>query len=75
MLNGIDTLDLECEGDHHLHSVAKKVFPDLKDDAMFVFTSGRYEFHDKGMDVFIDALAEINGKLNRQVVAFFLSSN
>ena len=40
------------------------------------FTSGRYEFQNKGMDVFIDALAALNKKLQEErsettVVVFF----
>jgi glycogen synthase len=39
------------------------------------FLSGRYEFHNKGIDVFIDALGKLNAQLKkdkskRQVVAF-----
>lgn len=29
-------------------------------DAMLVMTSGRYEFHNKGIDLFIKALGELN---------------
>jgi glycogen(starch) synthase len=33
---------------------------DLENDPRILFISGRYEFHNKGLDVFIDALAELN---------------
>jgi len=33
---------------------------ELEDDPRILFTSGRYEFHNKGLDIFINALAEIN---------------
>lgn len=42
-----------------------------KDDSLFVLNSGRYEFRNKGIDVFIDALSRIN-KANdnsRKIVA------
>jgi len=45
-------------------------------DAMIFFTSGRYEFRNKGFDVFIDALGKLNEemikkKIKRNVFAFF----
>lgn len=43
----------------------------IEKDAMMVLTSGRYEFRNKGLDVFIDALGELNRSDNRkQIVAF-----
>lgn len=33
---------------------------DLENDPRILFISGRYEFHNKGLDVFIDALGELN---------------
>ncbi len=41
-------------------------------DALIVGTSGRYEFLNKGINVFIDAISRLNGseKLNRDIVAF-----
>ncbi|MFB6208730.1 MAG: glycogen/starch synthase [Candidatus Nanohaloarchaea archaeon] len=33
---------------------------DLENDPRILYISGRYEFHNKGLDVFIDALAELN---------------
>ena len=41
------------------------------DNALLVLNSGRYEFHNKGIDVFIDALGRLNvmPSLNREVVA------
>jgi glycogen synthase len=48
---------------------------DLEQTLIF-FTASRYEFHDKGIDVFIEALANLNQKLKAEnskktVVAFF----
>ncbi|MBO7200865.1 MAG: alpha-glucan family phosphorylase [Bacteroidales bacterium] len=43
----------------------------VEENAMFVLNSGRYEFHNKGIDVFIDALGRLNASpsLNHEVVA------
>jgi glycogen(starch) synthase len=47
------------------------------DDTLLIFSSGRYEYHNKGTDVFIKALRILNDRLKkegykRHVVAFFL---
>lgn len=44
----------------------------LDDDTVIVSTSGRYEFRNKGIDVFIDSLNRLrhNDRLNRNVLAF-----
>ncbi len=46
----------------------------LADDAFLVGISGRYEYTNKGIDVFIDALAKLhqNAALQREVVAFIM---
>ncbi|MEN8155705.1 MAG: alpha-glucan family phosphorylase [Bacteroidota bacterium] len=46
----------------------------IPDDAFLVATSGRYEFRNKGIDLFIDALGELNQNKNckGQAVAFIL---
>ena len=42
----------------------------IKKDAFFILTSGRYEFRNKGLDIFIDALAGLeNTNKKRQIVA------
>ncbi len=46
------------------------------DNTLIYFLAGRYEFHDKGIDVFIKALGELNlmlkkEKSNKTIVAFF----
>lgn len=40
-------------------------------DALLVMTSGRYEFRNKGLDIFIDALGNLNKskKFNKQILA------
>ena len=44
----------------------------FNDDTLIIGTSGRYEFRNKGIDVFIEALNRLNRdpRLNRQVLAF-----
>ncbi|MDT8393185.1 MAG: alpha-glucan family phosphorylase [Bacteroidales bacterium] len=44
----------------------------MPDDSLLVINSGRYEFHNKGMDIFIDALAELNkmDDLPKKVIAY-----
>jgi len=46
----------------------------LDDDCVMIVNSGRYEFRNKGIDIFIDSLGELNKseKLNKQCVAFIL---
>ncbi len=46
----------------------------VPDNALFIANSGRYEFHNKGIDVFIDALANLNfnQQLHAPVYAFIL---
>ena len=49
----------------------KMINQKIDHNAFYVLTSGRYEFHNKGIDVFIDALGILNAdtSLTRQVVA------
>ncbi|RUT79961.1 alpha-glucan family phosphorylase [Ancylomarina longa] len=46
----------------------------LSENTLFLGTGGRYEFKNKGIDVFLEALAQINKNKNqqREIVAFFL---
>ncbi len=46
----------------------------VRDDAMFVGIGGRYEFTNKGIDIFIDALAKVrdNGNSKKQIIAFVM---
>lgn len=46
------------------------------DKTLFYFTSGRYEFQNKGMDIFVEALGQLNRKLieersDKTIVVFF----
>lgn len=58
-----------------LLNVANKLLgTQLGDDTLIVTTSGRYEFKNKGQDVFIDALNRLNydGRLEKNIVAFMM---
>ncbi|MFO7793830.1 MAG: glycogen/starch synthase [Candidatus Nanohaloarchaea archaeon] len=44
---------------------------DLDNDPRIFFTSGRYEYHNKGFDVLIDALAEVNDRPGDEIFFFF----
>lgn len=46
----------------------------ISPDAFLVSTSGRYEYRNKGIDVFIEAMNRVrtSGKLQREVVAFIM---
>jgi glycosyltransferase involved in cell wall biosynthesis len=46
----------------------------ISPDALLVSTSGRYEYKNKGIDVFIDAMNQVrtSTELNKEVVAFIL---
>lgn len=61
------------EARQRIHKVAEALlgFP-LKEDALLVATSGRYEYKNKGIDVFIESMKRLSerAELNREVVAF-----
>ncbi len=46
----------------------------LSDNCIFVVNSGRYEFRNKGVDIFIDSIGSLNkeNKLGKECVAFVL---
>lgn len=46
----------------------------ISKDALLVSTSGRYEYHNKGIDVFIESMNRLRtpGLLNKEVVAFIM---
>lgn len=45
---------------------------DLDNDPRILYTSGRYEFHNKGIDVFIDALSRLNQEEGDEFFVFIL---
>lgn len=42
----------------------------LRDDPRILFISGRYEFHNKGIDLFLESLAELNEKQGEDFFVF-----
>lgn len=58
-----------------LLNVAEKLLGcPISPDALLVSTSGRYEYRNKGIDVFIEAMNRVrtSGRLQREVVAFIM---
>lgn len=58
-----------------LTSVAEAIFGyELPEDVMFVGISGRYEFRNKGIDVFIDSLAQLKTQksLQKEIVGVIM---
>jgi len=47
---------------------------DLDDDTLIISTGGRYEYKNKGIDLYVDALNRLrfDGRLNKQVLAFVM---
>lgn len=73
---------LHQKAKEHIHEfVMGHFFPSYTFDlerTLYVFTAGRYEFRNKGMDVFIEALHELNRRLKAHsegvtVVAFIIT--
>jgi Glycogen synthase. len=46
----------------------------VSENAILVSTSGRYEYRNKGLDIFIDAMGHIrtSGELQREIIAFIM---
>lgn len=58
-----------------LLNVAEKLLGyDIEKDALLVATSGRYEYKNKGIDVFVDSMHRLNNihQLEKDVVAFIM---
>ena len=82
--NGFDSSIVPKDDEFNLRRIEAKVkfyevaeallAHDVAKDALIVGISGRYEFKNKGIDVFIDALAKLNNcpDLKREVLAFIL---
>ncbi len=57
-----------------IHAFQKLLRRELSKNVRFIMISGRYEFRNKGLDVFLEALVRVNEALrgsNTQVVALF----
>jgi glycogen phosphorylase/synthase len=82
--NGFEDSFVPADGDFEenrasarikLKNVAEAVLGySLSEDCVMVVNSGRYEFHNKGVDIFIDSLGELNrdDKITKECVAFIL---
>ena len=76
--NGIDfgVLDAELGGvsrrqaEERLRFVASRFLAEDLAGAAVLCSAGRYEFRNKGLDLLIDALGEVNRRPGRQVVAY-----
>jgi len=75
--NGIDlsVVDQLSEGDRQetrkaLAEVAHALLGEDVSDAAFFALSGRYEFHNKGIELMLDALADIQDRKGKRIVAF-----
>jgi phosphorylase/glycogen(starch) synthase len=73
---------ITAEKTHHARSLLCKVTSALTgshcdEHSVFIATSGRYEFKNKGIDVFLDALGKLNQNpdLKHYVVGFILVPN
>jgi phosphorylase/glycogen(starch) synthase len=77
--NGIDlaVVDELAAGDRgamrkQLDRVARAVLGEDVGDALFVALAGRYEFHNKGIELLLDAMGQMQGGKGRRLVAFLL---
>ena len=77
--NGIDlaVVDELAAGDRaamrrDLARVAAAVLGEDVGDALFVALAGRYEFHNKGIELLLDAMAKMQDTKGRRLVAFLL---
>ncbi len=55
-----------------LQHLTSRFFGEDVSDAAFLAISGRYEFHNKGIDLLLDALAKIDAQPGRRIVLFLL---
>ncbi|MBM4062144.1 MAG: alpha-glucan family phosphorylase [Planctomycetes bacterium] len=77
--NGIDlaVIDQLAAGDRaatraELTRVASALLGEDVGDAAFVALAGRYEFYNKGIELLLDAMAQLRGQRGRRLVAFLL---
>lgn len=55
-----------------LHSYFEPYYStDLDEDPRIFFTSGRYEYHNKGFDILIDALSKVDQREGKDIYFFF----
>lgn len=89
VLNGLDIIDKIQHSDlpnniidtrEKLLNIARKTTQKpIPNDALIWLTSGRYEFHNKGFDIFLKSLAKLDKKLTESsptiVVLFLIAAN
>jgi phosphorylase/glycogen(starch) synthase len=51
-------------------NVAKLFLGHSVDDAVVLLNSGRYEFHNKGIDLLLEACAQVNARAGKRIVLF-----
>lgn len=72
---GDDYVNKRKEARSKLIRVAEKLFGSpVSENAILISTSGRYEYRNKGIDIFIDAMSHIrtSGELQREMIAFIM---
>lgn len=62
---------LRPEARRRLSALASRFLGRDVSNAAFLLASGRYEFHNKGLDLLMESLAQVNARPGREVVAFF----
>ena len=55
-----------------LRNLASSQFGSGTSDAVLLATSGRYEFSNKGIDLLLDSLGQLNGETGRELILFVL---
>ncbi|HTF88825.1 MAG TPA: alpha-glucan family phosphorylase [Planctomycetota bacterium] len=78
--NGIDlgVIDEMCEGIEFaqarsaLVDLTRRFFAEDLEQACYLILSGRYEFHNKGIDVLLEALARLAARPGRPIVALLM---
>ncbi len=79
-LNGVDLGVVEAaaagvgrkEARERLREIAAAFLGDLPEDPALLVTSGRYEFRNKGFDLLLEALAELEDRPGRPLLLFVL---
>jgi phosphorylase/glycogen(starch) synthase len=62
---------LRDEARQRLGALASRFLGRDVSKAAFLLASGRYEFHNKGLDLLMESLAQVQTRAGREVVAFF----
>lgn len=65
-----DTSRADAEG--ALRNLAHRFLGENADDAALLCISGRYEYHNKGIDLLVDTLGLVNSRPGRKIVLFVL---